>query len=262
MKTITTLGITVFGTCAAMGGMQAAQPIVAPSLTAPPVERYVALPFSVSLTGGVMYEKVQPFVDGKSGGTNLPSLLYGGTLGGTWDFAKTGAITHSATFSVGYYQGSEQKRHSELFNSGGTLLSGISDSDIDVDAIPLTLSYNVKYDATGSITLFGGIRTGAMIRHTTANGKVQYKGWSNVVNQDTTWKDASSTKVLPMCGFGVGVQAYITSRWSAILSYDVVWTFGNDCDPLTSTDKQWQYKATSLKHRYYGTFNVGVIYSF
>ncbi len=257
-----TLGAFALGVCSAQAGT--VPQIVAPSLTEVPVERHVKQPFSVTLGGGLMHQQTTSYSKGED--KVLPTVLYGGTLGFTWDLAKTRSLVHSLGCSVGVYHGSQEHNWIQT----GKLPNGKIPVDINitktwVDAIPLTASYNVKYDLTDSVSVFGGLRAGAMIRHTRARSHDEVTaGW---VNKKPTLHDrngVSSTKVLPMCGFGLGAQAYVTSRVSLFLSYDFEWTFGDDCSRLYSNsgEEGWYLKATSRKHRFYGTLNVGVTYSF
>lgn len=258
-----TLGALALGVCSAQAGT--VPQIVAPSLTEVPVERYEKQPLSITLGGGLMHEQVQAY--GPTENKTLPTVLYGGTLGVTWDLAKTRSLVHSLGFSVGVYHGSQE---SSFFESYKRPLDSPVTTDMTktwVDAIPLTASYNVKYDLTGSVSAFGGLRAGAMIRHTRLRSHDKTTdGWNNAEPGSHGWDGVSSTKVLPMCGIGLGVQAYVTSRVSVFLSYDFVWTFGDDCSRLynNSGDNVGQVylKATSRKHRFYGTLNVGATYSF
>jgi len=263
MKKIMTLGALALGVCSAQAGT--VPQIVAPSLTEVPVERHVKQPFSITLGGGLMHEQVTSY--SKTDDKTLPSILYGGTLGFTWDLAKTRSLVHSLGCSVGVYRGSQSSSSFQRYNYGNTHPTSGFVSKTWVDAIPITASYNVKYDLTGSVSVFGGVRAGAMIRQTKLDRRDEVTGdWDGTEPDLQIWDGVSSTKVLPMCGIGLGVQAYVTSRVSVFLSYDFAWTFGDDCSTLynNSGDNvgQWYLKATSRKHRFYGTLNVGATYSF
>ncbi len=230
----------------------------APVIVSP---RFETQPFSISLKGGLMHTEVGTYGDYDR--ANVPSLLYGGTLGTNWDYMQKWGFVHSLGFSVGVFQGN----HTSSFSQGRSEIGNIiadDYGDCDVYAIPLTVSYDFKKDISDALSIYGGIRTGAMIRKTNYSG---FYGGDQAPEADITWSGVSSTKVLPMLGLGLGVQMYFSDKWSLNLSYDLVWTFGKDCDRLNANSGtggyyKWAPKATSMDHRYYGTISFGVTRSF
>lgn len=239
----------------------------APIMTAPsaPVivpPRFETQPFNVTFKGGVMHTNVGYYgVSGKS--QNVPSLLYGGTLASNWDFMQKWGLVHSLGFSVGVFYGENSSSFNQGYSEFGNNI--YTDSmNTEVWAIPLTVSYDFKKDISDSLSIYAGVRTGAMIRKTTANG---FYGGEQASMGAVEYSDVSSTKVLPMLGLGAGIQMYTSEKWSINLSYDFVWTFGNDCDRLNASSGSegydaWAPKATSKDHRYYGTISFGVTRSF
>lgn len=189
---------------------------------------------SIRLQLGVMHNDPNMF---EAGHQFVPTLLYGGSLGFYGKIGETQKgeriFTQMAGFSVGLYCGTETVR----FDFGDANLN----EDFDVKTIPLMVSYDVMTNLTDAFSINAGVRTGAMIRKTDAVFSGRDEGWSD-----------SSTKVLPMLGLGVGAEMYITANTSLHVSYDFVWTFGDDCDN----------EDLSMKHRYYGTVSIGCSYAF
>lgn len=261
MNKILFFGIVACGACTSWAGSQTISQVVAPSL---PLERHVVQPFSITGSAGFMYEQVGSFTD-KSGASyeTLPSLLYGGSLGIAWDYLKTGKAVHSLGFSAGYYAGSQSNGMYEYMRAGHPWLDFSAKTHLNV--IPLTLSYNMKWDLTNSVVGFLGARGGMMIRTTKIDGSdSESENWNPGRPHDNKWRDVSSTKILPMCGIGAGVQTYISSRWTFSVSADFLWTFGRDCGQLLQNvgNNPAAARAVTRDSRFYAVFNVGLTYSF
>lgn len=237
-------------------------PVMA-AATAPVIvpPRFETQPYSISFKAGLMHTTASTY--GNYDRTNVPSLLYGGTFGTNWDYMQKWGFVHSLGFSVGVFQGN----HTSSFSQGRSEFGGIicdDYGDCDVYAIPLTASYDFKKDISDALSIYGGIRTGAMIRKTSYSG---FYGGEQAGVGEAHWFSEKSTKVLPMLGLGLGVQMYFSDKWSLNLSYDLVWTFGKDCDRLNASSGtgdyyNWAPKVTSEDHRYYGTISFGVTRSF
>lgn len=226
----------------------------APVLITP---RYEAQPFSVSVKAGMMHTDVGTYGSEKDLLQNVPSLLYGGTIGASKDLMEKWGLVHTIGISAGVFTGYETSSWS--YDAANTS-SYQERFEVDVWAIPLTVSYNIRKDISDSLSIYCGIRTGAMIRNTSANGYT--KDTSDEV-LEYNWKDSSSTRIMPMLGAGVGIQMYTSDKWCIDLSYDFVWTFGNDCSRLSATSgsegyANWAPKETSMSHRYYGTIGFGI----
>ncbi|MDO4752425.1 MAG: outer membrane beta-barrel protein [Akkermansia sp.] len=171
----------------------------------------------------------------------VPNVLYGLSIGAQWQVAQTGNFTHHVGASVGYYTGTQQNR----FYNDGPLIT----VDTDVEVFPLLLTYNVEYKLNDKLTIYGGVRGGAIVRDTklTANEL-------HIENSDTS--------ITPMLGLGVGARTFITEKLSFDIGYDFSLSFGEDCD--FSNDYPHDYRAGcgSEGMRYYGTIKAGFSYSF
>jgi len=223
--------------------------------------RFETQPYSISFKGGLMHTKVGMYSYNGGDAQNVPSLLYGGTLGTNWDYMQKWGFIHSLGFSVGVFYGNQASNVSYGVLKDGRI---VKDDllDIDVWAIPLTVSYDFKKDISDSLSVYAGVRTGAMIRKTRANG---FYGSHLGEKKEAYYSGVESTKVLPMLGLGAGVQMYFSDKWSLNLSYDLVWTFGKDCERLNAnagTISNYAPYKTSEDHRYYGTISFGVTRSF
>lgn len=233
------------------------------TVTETPVEvasRFDTQPFSITFKAGLMHTNVGTFGNVAGGHLsklqNVPSILYGGSIGVNWNLMQAWGWDHTLGFSVGSYTGNETSAQEGIYTY-------VQSMDIDVWAMPLTVSYDLKKDITDSLSVYWGVRSGAMIRRTIANGYSK----DDENKSERYWNDADSTKILPMVGLGAGVQMYISDQWSISLSYDFVWTFGRDCDRLGATSgsegyQRWRLKEVSSTNRYYGTVSFGTSYSF
>lgn len=260
MNKILFSGMIACGACTAWAGSQTLPQVVAPSL---PLERHVVQPFSMTGSVGLMYEQVGSFKRELGDSYEpLPSLLYGGSVGVAWDYLKTGLFVHSLGFSAGYYAGSQSSWINEYLREGNPWHDYSIKTDLNV--IPVTLSYNVKGDLTNSVVGFFGARGGMMIRTTKIDGSDGESGWDDAKPHENKWRNVSSTRVLPMCGIGAGVQTYISPRWTFSVSADLLWTFGRDCGQLLQNvgDNPDFLKSVSKNKRFHAVVNVGVTYSF
>lgn len=239
--------------------------IVEPTVTAPPVvvpSRFESQPLSITFKVGVMHTDVgtyEGFLSQPEKLQNVPSLLYGGSLSFSWNIMQKWGWDHSLGFSVGVYTGNETSSYYEKETSKNRF-------DIDVWAIPLMVSYDFKKDISDSLSIYWGLRSGAMIRRSVMNGYDIFHG-RTYGPDEAYWKDSDSTKIMPMLGVGAGIQMYISDKWSINLSYDFVWTFGSDCDWLNATSgtegyRPWGPREVSKDNRYYGTVSFGATYSF
>lgn len=172
----------------------------------------------------------------------VPNVLYGLSIGTQWQVAQTGDFTHHVGASVGYYTGTQQNRYYPY--------AGFTTIDTDVDVFPLLLTYNVEYKLNDKLTIYGGVRGGAIVRDTTlaASGALKFEN--------------SDTSITPMLGLGVGARTFITEKLSFDIGYDFSLSFGEDCD--FSNDYPHDYRAGcgSEGMRYYGTIKAGFSYSF
>lgn len=221
------------------------------------VSRSQKYPYMITLQGGLMHTKVGSY---SLGASNLPSDLYGARLGAKWHFAGSGAFSQTAGISVGFYTGNQ-----ETSSSWEPGVDAFADSplasdhlDVDVDVIPITLSYDVEYELSEKLYIYAGARTGVMIRKTTVTDSYIFDE-----GKHRTY-DGSSTKVVPMLGVGFGARAYLSERLSFDLSYDFVFSFTKDCAGFPSKEYPDKYGLSGVSEscRYYGTVSAGFTYSF
>lgn len=205
--------------------------------------------------------------------TNLqivPSILYGVSVGVEKNLTEPGPsrFFHTVGASVGFYTGSEDNQFSstaDVESIFGDLSSTLAcDSDVSVNMIPVMLTYNVQYEATESLYFYAGVRGGVVIRKTDVDASVSWKKSDALlpapVNECEEYDD-SSTKVLPTVGLGVGMRAYMTDNLAFDLSYDLNWSFGDDCDDIEGS-KGSVLPGTTESSRYFGTVKAGFSYSF
>lgn len=203
--------------------------------------------------------------------TNLqivPSILYGVSVGVEKNLTEPGPsrFFHTVGASVGFYTGSEDNRFSSTADMNGGVLSSTlaCDSDVSVNMIPVMLTYNVQYEATESLYFYAGVRGGVVIRKTDVDASVSMETSGNQlpapVNACEEYDD-SSTKVLPTVGLGVGMRAYMTDNLAFELSYDLSWSFGDDCDDIEGS-MGTVLPGTTESSRYFGTVKAGFSYSF
>lgn len=282
-KSITLLALLATGSAVA-GELN---PLTAEPEIIPPAEKKT---LTLSVQGGLMHTDAanasiastfavfnELLGDAAPKNTNLqmvPSVLYGFTITADKNLTEPGQkrYFHSVGLSVGYYTGSE----SNCFNSPSCVISGeIKDSsrltctaDVEVDMIPILLTYNLQYEATESLYFYAGVRGGVVIRNTDVSARnTLYLDYVNdpimgTINGKAEERfDDSSTKVLPTLGFGIGMRAYMTEKLAVDLSYDFGWTFGDDCDDIIGSEGS-VLPGTSESGRYYGTLKAGVSYSF
>ena len=226
-------------------------------------------PFNFSVKGSVVHTSVG-YWDDEDMTQNVPSLLYGITLGGSWDYLEAWGFTHAIGVSLGAYSGN----YKSIWDEGnwwdtktGEYTSQILYRDTlktNVLAVPLTISYDLKKDFSDSLCVYVGVRTGAMLRRTTANG---FFGGGLAPMAAVEYKDVHSTRIMPMVGMGAGIQMFLSDKWSLSLSYDFVWTLGKDSGRLRANSgkadyDRWAPNQTSERYRYYGTISFGVTYTF
>lgn len=201
--------------------------------------------------------------------TNLqivPSILYGVSVGVEKNLTEPGTsrFFHTVGASVGFYTGSEDNQLYSIADAMVQLSTLACDSDVSVNMIPVMLTYNVQYEATESLYFYAGVRGGVVIRKTDVDASVSWKISSNQlpapVNICEEYDD-SSTKVLPTVGLGVGMRAYMTDNLAFDLSYDLNWSFGDDCDDIEGS-MGTVLPGTTESSRYFGTVKAGFSYSF
>ena len=205
--------------------------------------------------------------------TNLqivPSILYGVSVSVEKNLTEPGPsrFFHTVGASVGFYTGSEDNRFSSTANVDGIFTGVLSstlacDSDVSVNMIPVMLTYNVQYEATECLYFYAGVRGGLVIRNTDADCKVGMyvnENGAPPAQIEETYND-SSTKVLPTLGLGFGMRAYMTEKLAFELSYDLNWSFGNDCGDIVGSQGT-VLPGTTESSRYFGTIKAGVSYSF
>ncbi len=238
--------ITALLSCVACAAFAGTQPIVAPT---PVVE--AASPLYFTVKGGIMYQTVSDYDD--AGSTNLPSLLYGFSVSVEKELIRNGDWSQLLGISIGYYSGSEKTSYN-LRNSE-TKKDSFHDVDVDVNAIPLMLTYDFRYEMNSSLSFFAGGRAGVMFRMSEATGSVKVEGVTSIFDDD-------SFKAVPMVGVGFGAQAYLSDSWTLTFSVDVLATFGNDCDRLYTTDREWYLTKTNKHERLSTVVSVGATYTF
>lgn len=169
----------------------------------------------------------------------VPSVLYGLSIGAQWQVAQTGDFSHHVGASVGYYTGTQQNR---IF--GDTF-------DTDVDVFPLLLTYNVEYKLNDKLTVYAGVRGGAIVRDTTL-----------AVNSPDGNYQVSDDAITPMLSVGVGARTFITEKLSFDIGYDFGFSFGQDCDFGVPYEQGSYIDGCTSDCRYYGTIKAGFSYSF
>lgn len=215
-----------------------------------PIEE-IANPLSVYVTGGLMHTDVDT-VNIKGGDTQVtPSVLYGVTVGAAYKLMETENFTHEFSASIGWYTGNSRLTYTDSYSE--LINPTRRQHNIDVTAIPVMLSYNAVYALTDSLSVYAGVRTGAMIRKTDDDKFYSQVGYDDM---NEHYK-CESTEATPILGVGVGARAYITEKLSFQISYDFVYSIGDDCD-----FGHGDHPATNMSARYYGTISGGFVYTF
>ena len=239
-----TLLMLLLGATAAVAADASLEPLMA--TTTPETK-----PYDVTLQFGIMHTENQDYYEPADKSSIIPSVLYGASLAGQWEFCSNENSSHHVGFSVGYYTGDEDYSLDFL----GLYSSTIHTS---VDVIPLLLTYNYEYALNDRISVYAGARGGAVIRKTSFENSVWDYGKAGKAVVDD-----SSTKVLPSVGVGVGAKVSFSENAALELGYDFAWAFGNDCGDMHVTGGSGFNKDYYAKdNRYYGTVKVGFTFSF
>lgn len=220
--------------------------------------RYEREPYIVTIQGGMMHTDAD-YYNNESKLSNTPSILYGVSIGIKKHVAGNGPFSHTVGFSTGYYSGSENYSYSWITDGSWWSWDEKSHFETQVSVIPIMLSYNLEYEVSEKLYIFGGLRGGAFIRTTDVSNTYIMDG------SDECRFDDSSTKIVPMMAVGVGVRTYISERLSFEISYDFGWSFTNDCDKIRCKEygECGQYlSGTGQTSRYFGTVSGGFSYSF
>ncbi len=208
-------------------------------------------PLDITLQFGIMHTQNQDYYIPADKASMIPSVLYGVSLGTQWEVCAHNNSSHHVGVNVGYYTGEEDYD----FSSTVIMTQRVHSS---VDVIPLLLTYNYEYQLNDRISLFAGVRGGAVIRKTSFDNSVwDYGEYGKFIVDD------SSTKVLPTVGVGVGAKVAFSENASLELGYDFGWTFGKDCGDIhATTGKTYDDDYYAQDNRYYGTVKVGFTFSF
>ena len=204
------------------------------------------VPCTLTLQYGIMHtdfdETVGPNPAYNARYRTVPSVLYGFSIGAQWKIAENEKYSQHVGASIGYYTGSQEQRW-QNWRGDYTII------DTTVDAYPILLTYNLEYKVNDKLSIYGGVRGGAIVRDTSIKGL-------------SVGDEISDTVVTPMLSVGVGARTFITEKLSFDLGYDFGFSFGEDCG-LSSSDglPPWAASAGS-DCRYYGTIKAGFSYSF
>ena len=210
--------------------------------------------YDLTLQFGIMHTESADYYEPVDKASLIPTNLYGATLAAQWEVASHEDSSHHVGFSIGYYTGEEQYNIS-VSGVGFTLNI---DSDSSLDVIPLLLTYDYEYHLNDKVSVYAGIRGGAVIRKTSFSDSTFDFGEAGKF--DVT---DSSTKVLPTVGVGVGANVASTPDLSFNIGYDFSYTFGDSCGKIYAADgAQLNESYYSGKDLYYGTIKVGFSYSF
>lgn len=207
--------------------------------------------YNLTLQFGVMHTESVDYYEPVDKASLLPTNLYGATIAAQWQVAALNDSSHHVGFSVGYYSGEEQFDISVL-----PLITINSDASLDV--IPLLLTYNYEYHLNDRVSVYAGVRGGAVIRKTSFSNSTWDFG--DVGKYDVT---DSSTKVMPTLGVGVGAKVAISKSASFDIGYDFAWAFGESCGAMqTKSGESLNPIYYAKDHPYYGTVKVGFTFSF
>lgn len=271
--------LSMLAACSAFAG-EVNLASAAPALQLPAEEKHA---YTLTIQAGIMHTGVDnatlassfaALAPENAHDTNLqivPSILYGVSVGVEKNLTEPGTsrFFHTVGASAGFYTGSEKNRFSSTADIEYAMLGVVSstlacDSDVSVNMIPVMLTYNVQYEATESLYFYAGVRGGVVIRQTDVDASVSNEKSGNPLPapvNDREEYDDSSTKVLPTVGLGVGMRAYMTDHLAFDLSYDLNWSFGDDCDDIKGS-KGTVLPGTTKSSRYFGTVKAGFSYSF
>lgn len=215
---------------------------------------------NVTLSGGFATTQATENSMLMTNSTIVPRVLYGGQMTVTKDLGTSFEMhpfglslipaqetQFNAGFTFGCYSGQEN-----LFLSiPGEYLS----LKTNVKSFPIALNCGVVHRITDNYHFYYGARAGAVVRRTEMSGSATYP--------ENDYDDCSSTKVLPMLGIGGGFRYFVYENLSFDFGYDLLCTFGKDCDPMTSkSGRALNEDLTGESARYYSTLHVGLNYEF
>lgn len=230
--------------------------------------------YTLSIQGGIMHtgaDSPSMIIRDLQGGVSrnlntelVPTILYGINMSLEKNLTNPGEsrFFQSIGLSVGYYTGSKSDQFSFQMDYNDYVAKSDADFDATVDMIPIVLTYNLQYEVTESLYVYAGVRGGAVIRRTDIDGaNAWFRKVDNLFEDETENYDKTSTKVLPTVGLGVGMRAYMTDNLAFDLSYDLNWSFGDDCDDIEGS-MGTVLPGTTESSRYFGTVKAGFSYSF
>lgn len=218
-------------------------------------------PLDLTLQFGIMHTENQDYYEPVDKLSLIPAVLYGASLSGQWEVYAQDKSSHHVGLSIGYYTGDENL---SLGSFGITTLR----TTATIDVMPILLTYNYEYRINDRISVFAGVRGGAVIRKTSFENSVfDYSAYGM---GKYTMND-SSTKVLPTASIGVGAKVAFTENAALEIGYDFGWTFGKDCGDIharcdlpgqATQDAIFNKQYYAKDNRYYGTVKVGFSFSF